>query len=198
MPLTLQQMNVAMQQFTLTAIGIAYDPSNASDPAYSRVRVDWPTDGQPFGAITDDVAFISCTEEDDEYDRLRDVVDADVIPVTGPITQVSRTTSYTRVWRVAWVIYGPNSFDGARSLRSALYTDSGQNQLAASEIYPVMDIAPAIRAPENFQGQWWERSDLHVFLNEAVQEVSILNAVASVEVQSFTAAGEFADQTVTE
>ena len=208
MPLTLDQMNVAIQQMTMAAIyGVTIDPNDPADPNLSKlqhIRLDWPTAGQPDWAITEDVAFIGCTEEDDEYDRLRDTEDADVIPPPNPdgsagaITQVQHTVCSTRVWRVAWTLYGPKSFERARALRSSLLSDYICNQLAGSNLYTVPNLPPPVRAPEQFQGQWWERVDFHALMNEAVQETTVINAVAFVEVQSSTAAAKFADQTISD
>ena len=62
-------LNALLQTLTCQMLGI--DP--ASDAlAYSKVRLDWPTGGQPAFAITDDVAFLRTTEEDDQYNRIRD------------------------------------------------------------------------------------------------------------------------------
>jgi hypothetical protein len=89
---------------------------------------------------------------------------------------------YTRVWSIAFAIYGPNSFDHARLIKSALFMDWTHDILAASNLYAVMDISDPRRVPELFSGQWWERVDFSCRFNEGITETTTTPSIASVEV----------------
>ena len=158
---------------------------------YAKARIDWPTGGAPGWKISDDVTFIRAVETDDEYNRLRDLkvttIDADTL---------QEEITYTRVWEVSFVCYGPNSFDNARNLKSSLLRSTPT--LAAANLYPVSDIPAPQRVPELFSGQWWERTDISFRLNEQVTETEVINSIASAEVLISTAAGEVADLNISE
>lgn len=179
-------LNELLQTLTCQMLGI--DPT--VDPlAYSKVRIDWPTQGQPAWGISDDICFLQVTEEDDKYNRIRD----SKYLVTDSIT-FSKTGTYTRVWKVSWALYGPNGFDNARLLKSGLFSvDFVHDSLAASNLYLVSDIPATTRNPEKFQGQWWERCDLMVRLNEQITETLNIPAISTVEVKLYTEAGLAAD-----
>jgi len=192
LPIVPKTIEPLMQFITQVALGV--DPA---DPlAYKKVRVGWQTQGQPAMAINEDVVFIRCVEEDDEYNRIRDVETLDDVDPT----KVDLLTQYTRVWRTFWTFYGPTSFDHARIVKSSLYTQKihdlllvgtgygtpgwGQGGYGGSgaPIYLVTDVASPRRVPELFDGQWWERVDFDCQFNEDTREVDVVNAVASAEV----------------
>jgi hypothetical protein len=165
----------------------------STDPlAYSKVRVDWQTLGQPGWLVSDNVCFIQVTEQDDEYNRIRDREYS-----VASSTTFTKTFIYTRVWRVAFTLYGPTGFDSARLIKSGLMgTDAIAYTLAASALYLIPDMPATVRAPEKFQGQWWERCDFAVRMNEQVTETQTIPAIASVEILAYTEIGELADFTV--
>lgn len=185
-----QAISTALQSLTVTMLGI--DPTTDT-AAYSKVRIDFPTKGDPAWGIGDDVCLIKAIEEDSAYNRVRDRVLA-----PNDETTVLATDTYVRVWRVTWTFYGPNSFDHARLLKSALFSfDFAHDALLASNLVCVTDFPAPMRAPELFQGQWWERTDFSLRLNEAVTETVTIPTIASAEVQLWTAKGEVADLTIT-
>ena len=156
--LTVTQMNVIMQVWTLGALG--FPPT-----AYDRVRIDWPTEGQPFSTTPQqDVCYLQCVTRDTEYARVRDKS----LSGAGPVTE---TWNYTRGWQVAWCAYGPHAEDNLRAVKSALVLDFLAAQLNASNLYPLSDPPEPTYTPENFNAQWWARADFHVDLYEAVTEV---------------------------
>ena len=184
--LTQTAINTLLQVLTCQMLGI--DPS-IDLTAYSKVRLDWPTGGAPGWGIGDDVAFIRTTEEDDVYNRLRD-------RVIGPLnsTVLNSTDTYTRVWRVSYSFYGPNSFDNARLLKSSLLSlDFAHDTLANANLYLVTDIPATTRNPEKYQGQWWERCDLSVKLNELITETLTVSSIQSAEVLLYTERGLVTD-----
>lgn len=187
--LTPQILSTLLQTLTCQMLGL--DPAQDA-LCYAKVRLDWPTSGQPGWKVGDDVCFLQVTEEDDAYNRLRD---RRVSP-SNATSVVSRDT-FTRVWRVSWSFYGPNSFDQARLVKSALLTlDFPAEQLAQANLYLVTDFPATTRAPEKFQGQWWERTDLSVKLNELVEETLTVPTISSVEVILENESGPVADLTV--
>lgn len=160
---------------------------------FSQVRIDWQTTGQPMMQVTDDVCFLRALEIDNPYDRNRDVVVSDYDD-----DNVQFTTTYTRVWEIYFTLYGPNSFDRARILRSGMFIQDYHDTLAQSSVYFVTDPAPPRRVPDQRDGQWWERTDWGpVLFNEAVTEYRIVPAVDSVEILIETKRGLAADFTIT-
>lgn len=166
---------------------LGIDPAN--DPAaYSKVRLDWPTQGQPAWAITDDVVFLRISERESDYAKIRDVeiIARDAASVTQQFT-------YTRAWSVSWVLYGPNSFDRATLLKSSLLLDYAHDLLAAANLYATGTLGTTKRAPELFAAQWWERSDLEIYLNEAITETTGINSIGSAEIILDNVRGVVAD-----
>lgn len=163
----------------------------ATDPlAYSKVRIGWIL--QPAFSITDDVCSIFVTERSDPYSKIRDL---SISPgATGFVTQ---TFSYTRVWDVIFTLYGPNSFDHARLIKSALLIDWTHDTLAASNLYLLTELAETRRIPEFFQSQPFERCDLTIALNEAVTETVSIDTLLSAEVIVDSSRGVEADVTIT-
>ncbi len=130
----------ALQALVVGILGL--NPAN--DPlAYSKVRVGW--NAQPGFALTDDICSIRATEADDEYNRIRD---RQVAPNNS--TGVYLTDTFTRVWQAHLTLYGPNSFDHARLIKSALLLDWTHDTLAASNLYLVTYLPATRRVPELF------------------------------------------------
>jgi hypothetical protein len=162
---------------TLTCAMLGID-TTTDELCYSKVRLEWPTSGQPAWKISEDVTFLKVTEEDDSYNRIRDRR----YSPNGSTTVLSEDV-YTRVWRVSWACYGPNSFDNARLIKSALMQlDYVTDQMAQVRLYLVTDIPATTRAPEKFQGQWWERTDLSIKVNEQVEESLTVPTIQSAQI----------------
>lgn len=184
--LTPVQMNDIIQPLTCGMIGI-------NPPNLSLVRVDWQTQGQPFIPTPgNDICFISCVPENVEYSKVRDRV----FSGKGPVTE---TWTYTRGWRISWVLYGPNSTDRARMIHSAvIFMDYFSDALSLSNLYPLSDPNQPTRIPEELNAQWYERADFSITLYEAVTETIDYAAVTSVEVLVNTKdASPVADVTIT-
>src|SRR6185312_16401462 len=68
--LTPKALLTILQQLTVGILGI----NPATDPqAYSKVRIDWPPQGQPGWGIDEDRCFLSAVEADESYSKYRDV-----------------------------------------------------------------------------------------------------------------------------
>lgn len=191
-PLTPDILQALMQIVTMMSLGL-----NPTDPSAAAViRVGWQQEGQPAHTINEDVCYVRCVEEDDDYNRIRDEEFTD-----APPTQVLGTIIYARVWRTFWNFYGPNSFDRARILKSFLFSQTGHDAILGAfntygalpsgmggygggtiNLYLVTDVSAPKRVPELFDGQWWERVDFDCQFNEQVTETELVNAVASSEV----------------
>ena len=169
--LTPTQMNDIIQLLTCGMIGV-----NPPDPA--QVRVDWQSEGQPFIARPgQDVCFISCVPFDVDYSKVRDRTFTNTNPT------VTENWNYTRGWKVAWALYGPNSTDRARMIHSAVvFMDYFSDALSLSNLYPVSDPPQPTRMPEEFNAQWYERADFHVIMYEAITETIQDAVVTSVAV----------------
>lgn len=182
-PLTPAQIETTFQAITQSALGIDNTGDNA-DVAAKAVRIGWQPEGQPFSTQGEDVVYLRCIEDDDQYNRVRDVEDQFWDDVS-----LKQVTSYTRVWRVIWILYGPNAFDRARVLKSALFRPSDEitNLLVTNRLYLVTDVAAPLRIPVPVPpGIWVERVDLEAQFNESVVEEQITASVASAEVIVFT------------
>jgi hypothetical protein len=203
--LTLTEMNAIIQELTQGMLG------QVVSPTASLVRISWPTEGAPFQEATDDVTYIRCILKDDPYDKIRDKFNwgpegwgsgqfGKQPPWGGTLSGVPALTeqwNYTRVWEIHWVIYGPNSLDNSRAIRSALYQDYFTDLLALEQLFPMSEFPEAIRAPELIDAQWWERVDLKCEIYEFVTETIARQTVVSVENILAVAAGQVADFTVT-
>lgn len=185
--LTIAQINGILQPLTMGMLGIA------ADPASSRVRVEWPALGAPFQETTDDVCYIACTIKDDPYNKIRDRFNGEDVG-----EDLAEQWNYTRIWKIHWTAYGPNSEDSLRALRSALYQDYFTEALSNSQLFPMSDISDVVRLPELTNAQWFERADVECEMYEFITETINRATIASVEViASESIAGQFADITVT-
>lgn len=168
--LTQTDIENAFQTLTTAILGEGTDPNSA-------VRISWPTAGAPGWAITDDVVFLRATISDDQINRIRNKSYTTLDEAT-----LSESVQYTRVWSIGFTLYGPNSLDHARLIKSALFMDWSHDILAALNLYAVLDISDPRRVPELFAGQWWERVDFACRFNEGVTEQTSVASIASVEV----------------
>ena len=90
--LTQQQINILLQSLTCGMLGLPL-PTTAQPAGYSAVRIDWPTDGQPFVATPlIDGCFLACTTEETPYTKVRNRTctgDGPVIETWGILQQAT-------------------------------------------------------------------------------------------------------------
>jgi len=182
--LSLNDLNILFQQLTLQCLGLA-------DNAYDKVRISWQKQGAPAWKVDDDIVFIRLSEEDNPYNRQREVV----------MTQISedvsmKSTSYTRVNSVAFALYGPESYENAQTLRDFFFYDDSRRTLSQSGIYMIPDVAAPRRVPESFQGQWWERIDFTLYFNELIIRNVVASSITSVDISVTTEDGVVQAQTI--
>ena len=185
--LTQSEIDAALQTLTCGVLGI-------NPPNYSIVKIVWPTEGQPFTKTpAQNCCYLSCVTSDSDYSRVRDRV----LSTSG--AQALETWLYTRNWRVNWTVYGPDSTDWARMIHSATFMEYFNSALAAYNLYPVEDPPEPTRLPEQFNAQWWERSDFHIDMYEQVTETILDGVATSVEIKLYNGSTDdpVADVTVT-
>jgi hypothetical protein len=184
--LTVQEINIVVQEQTCGMLGIVpVDPS--------KVRVAWQPQGQPDVSLpSQDSCYISCVLQDVDYSRVRDRTLAGTDGVT-------ETWVYTRGWRIAWNTYGPNSFDRARQIHSALFQDYFNDQFALSNLYPVLEPAEPTRLPIEHNAQWYDATQFSCVFYEQITETIQTPTVSSVEVRVYDGSVDdpIADVTIT-
>jgi hypothetical protein len=172
--LTRKELESLFWQATMQMLNLNPDlPEHAG-----RVRKSWQPGGAPAWKIDDNIAFIRIGEQDDAFNILRDTV---YQPEDDEYAR--ELTGYTRVLRVQWVLYGPDSFDNAFRIRNRLYMTRYRQPLTDNQIYLIPRVATPRRMPELFSGQWWERTDLAADFNELVQSEQKVAYLQSTEIQ---------------
>jgi hypothetical protein len=168
--------NAPIYSITGISLSILY-PANPL--IASTVRLAWQPAGAPAWGQNDDTISLEITQQDDEYDK---VFNEELLSVPGTGLLFSGVQS-TRVWSCRMVCRGPNACNNARLIKRSFSTlDWLQAQLGNSLLYPIPAIAAPIRSKELFEGQWWERWDLVIEMNEQVEEGLYVQSVKSVDI----------------
>lgn len=173
--LKIQQLNSIFWTLTVQMLGL--DPTLPE--TNSAVRISWPKDGAPAWKIDDDVCFIKVVPQDDEYNRIREL---EYTNIEGDDLNVNQAMSYTRVLRLMWAFYGPNSEDNAQTLRDQLFYQDIHDALVPYNIYMITDIVEPIRSPEMYETRWWERVDIHVEFNELITRYKVVPCINNVNI----------------
>lgn len=178
--LTLAQLKALFQGITVELTGL--NPN-------SGVRNTYPTQGQPAWKIDQNIVFIGIKPVDNQYDLLRDISYAPQPIVTGQQAASDQSTVYTRVMQVDWVVYGPDSFDLADTIRYGILTSETLATLQAVEVAPLTEIPAPVRAPELFDGQWWERSDVRAYFNVLTTRTATVPYLEAANIEVYTEKG---------
>lgn len=178
--LTLKQIEDFFQALTIGILGYATADPRGKKINQDKVRLSWPSAGQPGFKITDDICFIRVTSKDDAIVQQRDKI------YINNLVNLDRTIGYTRVHQVQWILYGPNSFDRADVLRQKIFDCF--DALAEKNMYLITTLPTPSRAPELFNGQWWDRVDVTASFNEGVQRQDTVEVLSSSE--TFTTDGK--------
>lgn len=183
--LTPVQLETILQPIIANILGISTDPSDPSAPSptdpsqqpWTTVRISWQRRGQPAFVIQENVCVLRATPESPLYSRIRE-------QLIGPNDNVSvnRQMQYTQTWNVHFVLYGSNSFDMARTIISAQAIDWVNDAIQLNNLYFIEEYNRPQYAPENENGQWWERNDVTLRFYENVRETLSVPTAASVQV----------------
>jgi hypothetical protein len=172
--LTLKQAEDAFQLLTLQLLG--HDPSARINQG--RVRISWPTNGSPSWKRDEDIVFIMLAYDNDPITQQQEMTYQN-----NDATSLNTELSYTRIIRIQWVFYGPNSSEDADKLRSSLYRPETTERLATNNLAAIFDSNSPMRSPELFNGQWWERSTYYARFNEKVVRRSSIPVLVSADVE---------------
>jgi len=175
------------QSLTTRMLGLATKDINLKPINQDRVRVSWPTGGAPAWKITEDIVFLRVNNADAPITRQRET---EYAYNNLDVHNAKRTTSYTRVRTVNFILYGPNSFDNADVIRNGLYLPEYREELAKKNLFMILDVPMPIRFPELFNGQWWERTDFTVSFNELVKRQGTVPWIKSTNIKLYTEKGE--------
>jgi hypothetical protein len=74
-----------------------------------------------------------------------------------------------------------------------LLEDFPHDTLAALNLYMIPATSTPIRAPELFEGQWWEQVDYNADFLEQVTDTFTIGTVSSIEVIGFDDDGQIFD-----
>lgn len=161
---------------------LGLDPTLAANKG--KVRLTWPSNGAPSWKITDDVVFLRVTPIDDKQART-----LNIIYDTNSIDNINlkKETGYTRVHKIDFTFYGPNSYDNADLIRyTLLEPNSYKDEFKNKNLFIIPDIPMPTRLPELYNGQWWDRTDFSANFNEAVIRRSLVPFIESTEIKLVT------------
>lgn len=164
--LTITQLEDLFQSLTAQILGYTGEDVN-------NVRISWATAGQPGFKITDNLVFLRVTSSDSPINKQRDIVYENGI----------ETESYTRVIESHWTFYGNNGFDTADFIRHSLYLQTYKDILKTNNLFMILDVPNINRIPEEFEGQWWQRSDLTINFNELVVRKTAIDPIEFVNIK---------------
>ena len=189
------QIQAIFQQIAATVCTLSPDPNDASNVNYGS-RIGWQPNNQPAFKREEDICVSVCAEVDDLYNRNSDVKYTN--QQVGDVTNYYQIVTYTRVWETMFTIYGPNSFDNARKLRTALRTDDATHDLLiAQNLALITNPTAPLRVPEQKGTSiWWERVDFRARFNELVTEVTSYGIVQSVHIYIEDSTGLLVDPVV--
>lgn len=148
------------------------------------VRSSWQTYGAPGFAPTDDLCFLRVTYESNAINKM---VETYYTPDSA--TTVTANQSYITTVRVNCIFYGPKSFDWADLVRASFFLESTNDTLKANNLGLVTDVPLPVHAPENFNAQWFDRSDFMIRFNQLVIRPETVPTIASAPVTVLTPKG---------
>jgi hypothetical protein len=174
--LTLHQLSLDEAIIAWAAFKAGTGPS-VSNP-YEQVRLAWQRGGAPAWGVVDDVVILRATVTDTPY-HLPDTVYTEHVDPSNEYLLDQKTVRAAAL-SVYYSFYGPNSFDNALWIRDTIKYQENHDILARALIYIIPRAFPARRIPEEWQGQWYERTDLEMLFNWTVSRTAVINAVETV------------------
>jgi hypothetical protein len=148
-----------------------------------KVRKAWPTNGAPSWKIDQDIVFLRITPIDDKMARQLNIV---YDPNIDDNTIANKKTGYTRVHKIDWTLYGPNSYDDADIIRISIFDNDYMLEMKKKNLFLVTDVSMPTRLPELYNSQWWERTDFSATFNEAVIREKLVPYISSTDIRVVT------------
>ncbi|MBS5330576.1 MULTISPECIES: phage neck terminator protein [Bacillota] len=173
--LKLKDIEDFFQEITCEMLGI--DLSKKENQ--SKVRIAWPTGGAPGWKINDDICFLRITPVDDKLARELNIC---YDPVKNDEPYAKKQVGYTRVHKINWTLYGPNSYDNADVIRHMIFDFDYMKKFKEKNLFLITDVPMPTRLPEYYNGQWWERTDFSATFNEGVTRESQVPYIKSAEI----------------
>ena len=173
--LKLKDIEDFFQEITCEMLGI--DLSKKENQ--SKVRIAWPTGGAPGWKINDDICFLRITPVDDKLARELNIC---YDPVKNDEPYAKKQVGYTRVHKINWTLYGPNSYDNADVIRHMIFDFDYMKKFKEKNLFLITDVPMPTRLPEYYNGQWWERTDFSASFNEGVTRESQVPYIKSAEI----------------
>lgn len=149
----------------------------------NKVRIAWPKSGSPSWKIDEDVIFIRITPVDDAMAREQNII---YNPYEENKAYAKKQTGYTRVHRINWTLYGPNSYDNADIIRHLIFDYNYMKKFKEKNLFLITDVPMPVRLPELYNAQWWERTDFSATFNEAVIRESKVPYIQSANIEVIT------------
>lgn len=146
---------------------------NPTAPAtQSAIRSTWVQPGQPGFTIEDNIVFYRLMTGGDAYDQ----------KVYLEHQAVNSIAHYTRVITLVITAYGPLAPDNLERIRTCFIAGFGTLNLAKAKVYPVINPGSVIRAPELFEGRFWERADFSIILYAKEDTTLAIPAIESSQI----------------
>ena len=159
--LTLKQIEDFFQNITSLMLGL----DMTQQINQGKVRISWPTGGAPSWKITEDIIFLRITPIDDKMARQLNVIyNVDELDNS----YLKKKIGYTRVHKIDWTLYGPNSYDNADIIRNLIFDFDYMSEFKEKNLFLITDVPMPTRLPELYNSQWWERTDFSATFNESV------------------------------
>lgn len=146
----------------------------------NKVRIAWPSGGAPSWKKDEDIIFIRITPVDDAMAREQNIC---YDPHKEDKAYARKETGYTRVHKINWTLYGPNSYDNADIIRHLIFDYDYMKEFKKKNLFLVTDVPMPVRLPEYYNGQWWERTDFSATFNEAVIRENKVPYIQSASVE---------------
>lgn len=145
-----------------------------------KVRIAWQAEGAPGWDIEEDIVFLRITPQDDRMARQLDVT---YNPTVEDRFNLRKKTGYTRVHKINWTLYGPNSYDYADVIRHLIFDSGYMKKFKSKNLFLITDVPMPVRLPEKINNQWWERTDFSVTFNESVIRENKVPFLQSAEIK---------------
>lgn len=159
--LKLKEIEDFFRDITCKMLGMDPETEESND----KVRIAWPTEGAPAASIDKDIVYLRITPVDDKLARELNIIYYE----SKEDNKISnKKTGYTRVHKIDWTLYGPNSYDNADIIRHSIFDYDYMIEFRTKNLFLITDVPMPTRLPEYFASQWWERTDLTASFNESV------------------------------